>query len=175
VAAGAHGIIIADDIAYHRSTYISPEFVEHYLLPIWKTQVKAAWNLGVPIFFHSDGNLNAVLPLVVEAGFDGLQCIEPAAGMDINDIKQRYGRNLCLMGNMDPSLLTEKGNQIDTETSYDHLRQSVFELMKIADEDGGFIFGTCSGLFTGMSPEIVQTMYRLANEFDSVMKVKSNI
>ncbi|MCP3954878.1 MAG: hypothetical protein GY697_22055, partial [Desulfobacterales bacterium] len=34
VTAGAHGIIIADDIAYHRSTYMSPDFVKQHLLPI---------------------------------------------------------------------------------------------------------------------------------------------
>ena len=46
VAAGAHGIIIADDIAYQRSTYMSPDFVERYLLPIWQDQVSAARELG---------------------------------------------------------------------------------------------------------------------------------
>lgn len=58
VTAGAHGIIIADDIAYRQSTYMSHGFVEQNLLPIWQTQVTTARDLRVPVFFHSDGNLN---------------------------------------------------------------------------------------------------------------------
>lgn len=167
VTAGVHGIIIADDIAYRQSTYMSPCFVEQNILPLWQTQVTIARDLGVPVFFHSDGNLNAVLSYIVAAGFDGLQCIEPASGMDIQEIKEKYGKDLCLMGNMDPSLLTEQGNRTDTETRYYRLRKAVFDLMSSAGCNGGFIFGTCSGLHAGMSPELVHYMYNLASELDT--------
>ncbi len=167
VSAGAHGIIIADDIAYSQNTYLPPDFVKQHLLPIWQSQVTTAKDLGVPVFFHSDGNLNAVLPTIVAAGFDGLQCIEPASGMDIQEIKARYGQALCLMGNIDPSLLSEEGRQRNTETRYARLRRAVFDLMASAGGDGGFIFGTCSGLHAGMSPELVQYMYHLASEPDT--------
>ena len=50
VAAGVHGIIIADDIAYGESTYMSPNFVGQHLLPAWQSQVAAARQLNVPIF-----------------------------------------------------------------------------------------------------------------------------
>ena len=42
VGAGAHGIIIADDIAYRQGTYMSPDFCEHYLFPLWRSQAAAA-------------------------------------------------------------------------------------------------------------------------------------
>jgi uroporphyrinogen decarboxylase len=169
VSAGAHGIIIADDIAYSQSTYISPDFVKHRLLPIWQTQVETARDLGVPVFFHSDGNLNAVLPYIVAAGFDGLQCIEPASGMDIKKIKTRYGKELCLMGNMDPALLSVQGSQSDAATQYARLRRAVFNLMAFAGGNDGFIFGSCSGLHAGMSPELVQYMYHLVSEADAAL------
>lgn len=159
IDAGTHGIIIADDIAFHRSTYMSPEFVERYLLPLWQRQIATARESGVPVFFHSDGCLNAVLPHIVEAGFDGLQCLEPAAGMDLCAIKKTYGKDLCLMGNIDPALLSKPIDQIDSGKNYDRLRHAVENLLACAGADGGFIFGTCSGLHSGMSPELVQFMY----------------
>ena len=171
VAAGAHGIIIADDIAYQQNTYISPDFVEQHLLPIWQAQVMAAKDLGVPVFFHSDGNLNAIVPYIVAAGFNGLQCIEPAAGMDFRKIKERYGKDLCLMGNIDPSLLTEQGNQSDIEKRYERLRWAVTDLIAATGGDGGFIFGTCCGLHGGMQPELVQFMYQLLSELDPAVHV----
>lgn len=166
VGAGAHGIIIADDIAYQQGTYMAPGFVEQFLLPIWQMQVKIAKELGVPVFFHSDGNLNAVLPHIVSAGFDGLQCIEPAAGMNISKIRQQYGKDLCLMGNVDPALLSDQSGHGDAELGYDELRRAVTDLMAPAVEKGGFIFGSCSGLHAGMWPERVNYMYQLAIELD---------
>ncbi len=173
VTAGAHGIIIADDIAYRQNTYMSPDFVKQQLLPIWQAQVSAARDLGVPVFFHSDGNLNAVLPTLAAAGFDGLQCIEPAAGMDLSKIKARYGHALCLMGNMDPALLTEPDSQVAAKPRYTHLHRAVLDLLVSAGDDGGFIFGTCSGLHAGMTPERVQYMYDLAAEPDTAVPVMS--
>jgi len=174
VTAGAHGIILADDIAYRQNTYMSPDFVEQHLLPIWQTQVAAARDLGVPVFFHSDGNLNGVLATIEAAGFDGLQCLEPAAGMDLSEIKARYGKALCLMGNIDPALLSEPGSQMAPEPRYGRLRRAVLDLTaSAAGGDGGLIFGTCSGLHAGMSPERVQYMYDLAAEPDTAIPAMS--
>lgn len=165
VAAGAHGIIIADDIAYQQSTYVSPRFIERHLLPVWRKQTAFARDLGVPVFFHSDGNLNTVLPLIAAAGFDGLQCMEPSAGMHLAGIKRTYGGDLCLMGNIDPALLSEPDDSDDAENFHDRLGRAVTDVMAEAC-NGGLIFGTCSGLYAGMSPALVDYMYRLASELD---------
>lgn len=165
-AAGAHGIIIADDIAYRQNTFVSPDFVEHYLLPVWRTQVKSAQDLGVPVFLHSDGNLNPVLPFIVDAGFDGIQCLEAAAGMDIRQIKKKYGDVLCLMGSIDPSLLARPSRTQGSEAQRDRLRRAVTDAVTHA-RDGGFIFGTCSGLHDGMSPNLVGYMFRRIDEPDT--------
>ena len=164
-AAGAHGIILADDIAYQQSTYVSPAFVERHLLPVWRRQAAFAHGLGVPVLFHSDGNLRAVLPHIVAAGFDGLQCMEPAAGMDLADIRRTWGGKLCLMGSIDPALLSEPRDPDDEGDPGGRLRRAVEGVMAEAP-GGGLIFGTCSGLHEGMSPGRVAEMYRLASELD---------
>ncbi|MCL6478397.1 MAG: hypothetical protein K6T65_08265 [Peptococcaceae bacterium] len=162
VQAGLHGIMIADDMAYGRGTYVSPAFIGTYLLPCWRDQVNAAKKLKVPVFFHSDGNINAVLPLITEAGFDGIQCLDPAAGMDIKEVKEKYGQNLCLMGNIDPALLSRE-SQLSSPSSYPELAGAVEDLMLAAGPGGGFIFGTSCGLHAGLAPEKVLFMYELAN------------
>lgn len=161
VDAGAHGIILADDIAYRQSTYMSPVFIKRYLQPVWKTQTAKANELGVPVIFHSDGNLNKVLPHIIAAGFDGLQCIEPAAGMDIIEISSQYGQSLSLMGGIDPALLVHNENLCDMETAGNNLRRAITALMDSDLTRGGLIIGSCSGLYAGMSPELVHSMYKL--------------
>ena len=165
VGAGVHGVIIAEDIAYGQGTYMSPDFIEHYLLPVWQAQVEAAHGLGVPVFFHSDGNVRAVLPHIVEAGFDGLQCIEPAAGMDMNAIQAQYGERLCLMGNIDPALLCGPDPSGQAASDRGGLKRAVKHVTALGGR-GGLIFGTCSGLHTGMLPERVHYMYQLAAQSD---------
>jgi uroporphyrinogen decarboxylase len=165
--AGAHGIIIADDIAFQQSTLMSPHFVQQHLLPIWQSQAATAKNLKAPVFFHSDGNLNAVMPCIVEAGFNGLQCIEPSAGMDIVGIKRNYGKDLCLMGNIDPSHLSVSDCSENLDIKKQELRRAVMELLACDDGQGGLIVGTCSGIHAGMSPEYVNFMYQLVSDLES--------
>lgn len=165
VAAGAHGIILADDIAYNQGTYMSPDFIERHLQPFWKAQTATANELGVPVFFHSDGNLNKALPHIVAAGFDGLHCIEPAAGMNIVEIAAQPGQPLCLMGGIDPALLVHNENLTDMQTARNNLRRTIAGLMESAPDSGGRILGSCSGLYEGMSPELVHYMYQLISGF----------
>ena len=166
VEAGAHGILIADDIAYRQGPLMSPELVQRCILPVWRAQAKAAHDLGVPVFFHSDGNLNAVLPYIVAAGFDGLQCLEPAAGMNIGAVKAQYGETLCLMGNIDPALLHASDSSTGSADGTDKLCWAIGEVMAANNGRGGLIFGTCSGLHIGMQPDRVYHMYKLAAKLD---------
>lgn len=158
---GAHGVIIADDIAYKQGTYVAPGFIAKYLLPCWRDQVLAAKRFKAPVFFHSDGNINAVLPYVVEAGFGGLQCLDPSSGMDMKTVKDVYGQCLCLMGNIDPALLSPDDVP---GGGFPELARAVEELIRAMGREGGFIFGTSSGLYPGLSPEKVLFMYELADK-----------
>jgi len=60
--------------------------------------------ITIPWVFHSDGNLTSVLDDLVDLGIAGLHPIEPAS-MDIRGLKRRYGKRLCLIGNVDINTL----------------------------------------------------------------------
>jgi uroporphyrinogen decarboxylase len=168
VGAGVDGVIIGDDLAYNMGPYVSPIFIEKHLQPCWHQQVSCARDLKVPVFLHSDGNINALLPSIAAAGFDGLQCLESAAGMDMARIKAQYGDKLCLMGNIDAGLLSPDARPISDSPgsvpSPQALERAVAALMSIADPGGGFIFGTSCGLHPGLDPCKVRRMYTLARE-----------
>ncbi len=156
IDAGAHSIIIADDIAYHKGTYLSPAHLrELYFSPLREQLEKL--KAEVSVFFHSDGNINKVLPDLVNAGFTGLQGLEPGGGMDLAKIKATYGAELCLMGNLDLSLL-------DADVSEEELRGAVYQTMRAGKEGGRYIFGTCGGLHRDLDVGQVLDMYRYALE-----------
>ena len=154
---GAAGVVLADDIAYQNGLLISPEMLRAAFFPAMARQVNMFKALGLEVFFHSDGNLVQILDDIVDAGFDGLQCIEEAAGMDLLHLKRLYGHRLCLWGNLDPVFLIAPRAQ-------GVLEAKVREVLCAGSPGSGFIFGTSSGLFQGVRAELVGRAYRLARE-----------
>jgi len=153
VAAGADGILIADDIAYRQGTTMSPKALRDFFFPSLERQLIGMAPLKIPVFFHSDGNLNAVMDDLVEIGFQGLQCLEPEAGMDLARLKAAYGERICLWGNLDP-------RDLFLERDSEELEKRVRDMIEVAAPGGGFIFGTSSGLVDGMRPGNIEGVYR---------------
>lgn len=150
---GINGILLADDIAFNHGTIARPAALRETIFPVLAAQVAYAHQLGLPVFFHSDGKLTNVLDDIAGAGFDGLQCIEALAGMELGEVKQQYGDVLCLWGNLDPAALIE-------ERSSGELEQAVTQIVA-AGGSQGLIFGTSSGLFESMRLDSVRTVYQL--------------
>ncbi len=155
VEAGATGVLIADDIAYRRGTMVDPGLLRELFFPSLGRQLDAIASTRTPVFFHSDGNLNAVVDDLVGIGFQGLHCLDPEAGMDLTQLKARYGKKICLWGNLDPKslFLAQDGEA---------LKRKVNNIFSVAAPGGGFIFGTTSGLVDGMRPENIEAVYRVA-------------
>ncbi|SMC51303.1 uroporphyrinogen decarboxylase family protein [Sporomusa malonica] len=154
---GVNGILIADDIAFNQGVIARPAIMRQLLFPSLVRQVEHAKQLGLPVFFHSDGNLELVLEDIAAAGFDGLQCIESLARMDIGAIKEQYGHKLCLWGNLDPAELIEP-------RSLSELEYTVNQIITAAGNDSGLIFGTSSGLFEKMRLESIKAVYEFARK-----------
>ena len=156
IDSGADGILIADDIAHRQGTTFSPRALREFFFPSLRRQLDGMASLNVPVFFHSDGNLNAVMGDLVGVGFHGLQCLESAAGMDLAHIKAAYGERICLWGNLDPQ-------DLFLEREAQELENRVRGIVEAGAPGGGFIFGTSSGLVAGMRSENVEAVYRLVS------------
>ena len=152
VAKGAMGVLIADDIAHNKGLMFHPMQLRKNFFPSLQRLVIEITAMKIRVFFHSDGNLNKVLNDIVDAGFDGLQGIESAAGMDIGLIKSKYGTHLCLWGNLDPRYLVLPYSEKELLAQVDLITGS-------AAYGGGFIFGTSSGLFKGVRSENLRAIY----------------
>ncbi|MHB1160295.1 MAG: uroporphyrinogen decarboxylase family protein, partial [Chloroflexota bacterium] len=101
VRAGADIVVLGDDYAGRTGPMMSPAKFRELFLPGIRRVVQAVHEEGALCFKHSDGNIWALMDFFVEAGFDGIHPLEPIAGMDLGEVKQRYGQKLCLLGNVD--------------------------------------------------------------------------
>ncbi len=106
--AGIEAVMIGEDIAWKSGTMVAPEWLHREFIPRLARIVAALHEKGIKVMYHSDGNLKAVLPALVDAGIDMLNPIEIAAGMDPGSIHRRYP-HLIQVGAIDVSQLLPLG------------------------------------------------------------------
>ena len=95
------GLWIYGDMAFKTSTMCSPAMYRELFWPQHKRLADWAHARGMKVIFHTDGNVNGVIGLYLEAGFDCLQPLETKAGMDIRSLVPLYGDRLSFFGNID--------------------------------------------------------------------------
>ncbi len=143
---------IGDDIAYKERLMFSPAYLRTTCIPMIARMCEPLRRAGIKPIFHSDGNVSLILDDLVEAGIAGLNPIEPIAGMDIGQIKQRYGRRLILVGNVDCSHVLPLG-------SPQEVIAATRQCLRVAGPGGGLFIGSSSEITPSTPVENILTFY----------------
>ncbi len=154
--AGADAILIADDLAFNTGTFVDPAYLRRDYFPLLKNMITKIKTTGLPVIFHSDGDLRTIIPDLIDCGIDALQSCDPNANMDIPTLKKEYGQDLAFMGNIDVDLLAS-GSQED-------VARTTRELIRDARQGGGFILSTSNVVASYCKPENVIAMYAAAHK-----------
>jgi uroporphyrinogen decarboxylase len=109
-------VAFGEDICYKHGCMISPKTYRRFLTPYYKELIDfAKSHRDVKIMYDTDGNLDQVIPLIMEWGCDALQPIEIAAGNDPIAIRKQYGNTLALFGGIDKRALAADFETIEKE------------------------------------------------------------
>jgi len=148
-------VVIADDIAYQQSTYMSPEDMVKLFTPLYSDLVSRAKAGGVYALFHSCGNISGFLDQLVACGFDGLAGCQGEC-LDLASIKEKYSA-LTLLAGIDADLLESE--------SIDELQKREFidRVISLA-KGGGFILASSCGLYSRSSCQRLRELYEIADE-----------
>lgn len=131
------GIWIYDDVGSNAGPMVSPRTYERVFQPLMARMVSAYRKAGADfVVFHSDGNIEPLVEMLIEAGVDAIQPIEPKAGMDIVALRRRFGDRLALIGGLDNAFVLPSGDR-------QRVREHLDYVLGIAGE-GGLILGTHS-------------------------------
>jgi len=123
-------VLLWEDMAYKAGPLISPRMFRQFMLEPYKRLTGFIRDHGVDlIFVDSDGDSESLLPLWIEGGVNGFYPIERAAGMAAAQLRQRFGRELRLMGGIDKRAMIAGPAAIDAELAH------VVPLLK----EGGYI------------------------------------
>jgi uroporphyrinogen decarboxylase len=151
VQAGVDVVIFGDDYADKNGPLMSPRHFKEFILPGLKRCVDAAHQAGAYVIKHTDGNIMPILDMIVDTGIDGLNPLEPVAGMDIGAIKQRYGKRIALIGNIDCGYLL-------SQAPVDEVRRVTRETMRVAMPGGGYCLSSSNSIHSSVKPENFMAM-----------------
>jgi len=146
------------DIAMKGALLHSPEWLRREFFPLLKLLNDAYHEHGITCLFHSDGYLMDILADLVVTEIDGLNPLEPLAGMDLAVIKGRYGKRLVLVGGIDASELLPRGTPAQ-------VREATIEALRIAAPGSGYCVGSSTELNEAMPLENILAMIETAWEY----------
>jgi uroporphyrinogen decarboxylase len=95
---------VVDDLSYGSGPMIDPKFIRKYVFPWYEELAAIAKKQGLLLFFHSDGNIWSIMDDLIGIGFDAIHPIDPSA-MNIREVKEKVGRKLGILGNINTDLL----------------------------------------------------------------------
>ena len=131
---GIDFLFLADDIAYKSGLFIQPEIFKPMWLPKLRRIFEPVLNAGLPILFHSDGNLDEIIEDFIDAGITCLHPMDPYS-IDYREYKKRYGNRIALCGNIDIEYPLVRGTAEDVE-------QDVKEHMEVLKPGGRWVAGS---------------------------------
>ncbi len=128
------GCSLWEDMCYRSGPLLGPAQFKRYLVPHYRRLADLLHKHGVDvIWLDCDGKIDALLPLWLESGVNGMIPIEVGTwGGDPLAFRRQYGKDLLMLGGFDKNILARGKTQIEAE---------VRRLAPLVEE-GGFI-GFC--------------------------------
>jgi hypothetical protein len=149
------GFVIWGDVAYKKSTFMSPRYWREYFKP-WVAQIAAhAHAAGLPVIYHGCGNVKAIFPDYIEMGVDAYNPLEVKAGMDAVELRRQYGHRIGFCGNSDI--------QVWESGDHDAIRREVLRKLNAA-RGGGYIFQSDHSVTSSVSGPTYDYIVKLVRE-----------
>jgi uroporphyrinogen decarboxylase len=157
-ARGARIVYTGDDYAGMSGPLMSPGQFRNLFAPALKRVIGGFKDLGLLVIKHTDGNLWPIIDMIVDSGIDCLDPIDPVAGMDLGEVKRRFGGRIALKGNVDCSHLMTLGTPRDVA---DATRAAILA----GAPGGGYILSSSNSIHSTVKPENYAAMMETLREY----------
>ena len=154
---GVEVVYTASDVADNHGPFFKPELMERFVWPYLRSWATAVKEMGLYAILHSDGDLTPCLDIIADSGIHALQAIDPVAGMNIAEVKEKVGKQICLCGNVDCGLLVAG--------SEDQIVEATRQLLKVCMPGGGFVFGASNAVQMEVPSENFLAMVHARDRF----------
>ena len=150
------GLYIWGDVAYDKGMLFSPEFWRDAYKPQLRRICDAVHAAGLKTIYHGCGNASAVFEDMIEAGVDAYNPLEAKAGLDVVDLKRRFGNRWAFNGNIDVRILATN--------DFEMVSREVLTKLNAA-KGGGFILQSDHSVPDNVNPSTYDYMIKLVREY----------
>ncbi|MCL5070016.1 MAG: hypothetical protein M1308_03850 [Actinobacteria bacterium] len=153
-------ICMGDDLATQNSLLLSPQTFRKMIKPkLSELYSHVKKKTKAKIMHHSCGSVFPLIDDLIEIGVDILNPVQPLAkDMNIENLKKKYGKNICFWGGIDEQKLLPFGNLQD-------ITEEVGRLIKIFGRDGGYILAPAHNIQSDVKPENIIRLYEIAADY----------
>jgi uroporphyrinogen decarboxylase len=158
---GIDMIRVGDDVGAQQAMMVSPKMWRELAKPRFKRMFDAFRKANPDIFIklHSCGDYSPILPDEVELGVHLSGLMQPTGGLkDQVGIKQKYGKDITLIGGLDVQRLLPRGQ-------VEEVRQGVLNVMKNLAVGGGYIFSPAHYILADVPIQNIFTLIEAQREF----------
>lgn len=141
------GMVIWGDVAYVNGMLFSPDFWRAHFKPIVAEQIRVCHEAGLPVIYHGCGNASAIFVDFIEMGLDSYNPLEAKSGLDVVELRKKYGHRMGFCGNMDVLAWANAPQE--------ELRRQVMRKLNAA-KGGGYIFQSDHSVPSNVSGERYQ-------------------
>jgi uroporphyrinogen decarboxylase len=143
---GADFVFTGDDYSSAQGPFMSPNTFRELMYPGLKRAVKGFHDHGLPVIKHTDGNILPLMDMILDAGFECLDPIDPLGGMDMALMKREYGHLVALKGNVNCATTLVNG------TAEEVVRETL-GVIRAAAEGGGLIVSSSNSIHSTVAPQ----------------------
>jgi uroporphyrinogen-III decarboxylase len=158
IAAGADALNVS--APWSGQNFISPGLYRELIAPAQAVLVQAARAGGVPSYCHTCGAIGDRLEMIIDVGFDGLECLDPPplGNVELADAVRRIGHRAFVKGNIDPVHTLLQGTPTQVEAD-------VIRRLEIGMTARGFILSTACAVAPDTPAENLMLLRELVEKY----------
>jgi uroporphyrinogen decarboxylase len=150
------GVLLGSDWGSQRGLLFAAEMWEEMIRPGEQKEYDLVHGYGKDVWVHSCGNVEAIIPSLVDMGLDVLNPVQPEA-MDIRELKRRHGDRLAFWGGLSTQQTLPFGKPDDVKTEARRVKQ-------ILGGNGGLIFSPAQSIQSDVPVENILALLEVARE-----------
>lgn len=152
------GLFLVEDLGMSTGPMFSPRAYDRIVFPAHKRLGDYLLRHGITYFVHSDGDIRALIPRLIDAGVQVLQPLEAKSRLDVRELKARYERDLVFFGNIDVGKMAASRAELEAE---------VRSKLEVAMRGGGYIYHSDHSVPPTVSFENYLFLMDLLNRYGS--------
>jgi len=151
---------IGNDLGSQTGPLLGVGLFQRFILPHLKKFIDLGHCYHLKVMLHCCGGFAELIPLLIEAGLDGLHAVQPGCrGMDLRKLKAEFGDKILFNGAIDSQKVLIEGNP-------ELVKQKTKEVLDIMMPGGGYIAGASHDYLLEETPlENVLAMFDTVREY----------